>query len=126
VEVPFLQVRRPDVRIVPTVLAWDAWDGCRGLGEALADVTARWSEPVLLLASSDLTHYEPARAAERKDRRALEAVSALDGEELLRRCTRGRISKCGRLTTATVIVAVRTLVGVRVEDVHYSHSGRVT
>ena len=52
VEVPFLQVRRPDVRIVPIVLAWDAWDGCRGLGEALADVTARWSEPVLLLAST--------------------------------------------------------------------------
>jgi len=126
VEVPFLQVRRPDVRIVPIVLAWDAWDGCRGLGEALADVTARWSEPVLLLASSDLTHYEPARAAERKDRLALEAVSALDGEELLRRCTREGISMCGRAPTATVIAAARTLGAVRAEVVHYSHSGMVT
>jgi len=126
VEVPFLQMRRPDVRIVPLVLAWDGWDGCRRLGEALAGVTERWSEPVLLLASSDLTHYEPARVAERKDRLALEAVAALDGEELLRRCRREGISMCGRAPTATVVAAARTLGAARADVVHYSHSGMVT
>src|SRR5207244_1811281 len=86
--------------------------GARG-GEALAGVTERWSEPVLLLASSDLTHYEPARVAERKDRLALEAVAALDGEELLRRCRREGISMCGRAPTATVVAAARTLGAAR-------------
>ena len=126
VEVPFLQMRRPDVRIVPLVLAWDGWDGCRRLGEALAGVTERWSEPVLLLASSDLTHYEPAAVAERKDRRALESVAALDGAELLRRCQSEGISMCGRAPAATVIAAARTLGAARGEVVHYSHSGMVT
>jgi MEMO1 family protein len=126
VEVPFLQLRRADVRIVPVVLAWDAWEGCRRLGEALAALAARWPEPVLLLASSDLTHYESAAVTQGKDARALEAVAALDGEELLRRCKSERISMCGRAPTATVVAAARTLGAAGAEVVHYSHSGMTT
>ncbi len=137
VELPFLQVLRADVRIVPLVLAWDAWEGCERLGQALAALVGRWPERVLLLASSDLNHYEPATVSERKDHRALEAVAALDGAELLARCRREHISMCGRAPTATVIAAIRALGGgrggrgggggaARAEVVHYSHSGMVT
>lgn len=126
VELPFLQLLRGDVRIVPLVLAWDAWDGCRALGEALGALLARWPERVLLLASSDLNHYEPAEVSERKDRRALEAVTALDGAELLGRCRAEHISMCGRAPAATVIAAARTLGAARADIVHYSHSGMVT
>jgi AmmeMemoRadiSam system protein B len=126
VELPFLQVRRADVRIVPLVLAWDEWEGCSQLAEALVRLVARWPEPVLLLASSDLNHYEPAATSERKDRRALDAVSALDGAELLARCRRERISMCGRAPAATAIAAARLLGAAGGEVVHYSHSGLVT
>ena len=126
VQVPFLQVRRHDARIVPLILAWDEWPACRALGEALAGLVARWMEPTLLLASSDLNHYEPAAVNERKDRSALEAVAALDGEELLRRCKSERISMCGRAPTATVLAAARALGATRGEIVHYSNSGLVT
>src|SRR5438094_8860862 len=126
VEVPFLQVRRHDARIVPLILAWDEWPACRALGEALAGLVARWTEPTLLLASSDLNHYELAAVNERKDRRALEAVAALDGEELLRRCKSERISMCGRAPPATVLAAARALGAARAEVVHYSHSGMTT
>jgi hypothetical protein len=126
VELPFLQVRRGDVRIVPLVLAWDAWEGCEALGRALAALVGRWPEGVLLLASSDLNHYEPAAVSERKDRQALEAVTALDGAELLARCRREHISMCGRAPAATVIAATRALGAARGEVVHYSHSGMVT
>ncbi len=126
VELPFLQIRRADVRIVPLVLAWDAWEGCRELGEALAGLARRSSDGVLLLASSDLNHYEPAATSARKDRRALEAVAALDGAELLARCRAERISMCGRAPAATVLAAARLLGVARAEVVHYSHSGLVT
>ena len=126
VEVPFLQLRRPGVRIVPLVLAWDEWEGCRLLGAALAELVREWPEGVLLLASSDLNHYEPAAASERKDRRALEALAALDGAELLARCRRDRISMCGRAPAATVCAAARALGAERAVVVHYSHSGMVT
>jgi hypothetical protein len=126
VEIPFLQLRRPDVTVVPLVLAWDAWDAARTLGEALAGLVGRWSEPVLLLASSDLNHYEPAVVSARKDARALDAVRALDGEELLARCRRERITMCGRAPTATALAAARALGATRADVVDYRHSGWVT
>ena len=126
VELPFLQLKRAAVRIVPLVLAWEAWEPCRALGEALAGLVAGWPDPVLLLASSDLNHYEPAATSERKDRRALEAVAALDGAELLTRCRREHISMCGRAPAATVLAATRALGARSGEVVHYSHSGMVS
>ena len=120
---PFVQVLRPDARIVPLVLAWDTWDEARDLGEALARVVREAGEPVLLLASSDLNHYEPASVSEQKDARALEAVTALDGAELLTRCRRERITMCGRAPVAVVLAAARRLGATRAEVVDYRHSG---
>ena len=126
VELPFLQLLRSDVRIVPLVIAWDAWQHARALGETLARLVQSAAEPVLLLASSDLNHYEPAGVSEQKDARALEAVTALDGEELLARCQRERISMCGRGPAAVVIAAARALGAPRAEVVDYRHSGWVS
>ena len=126
VELPFLQLLRADVRIVPLVLAWDSWDPARILGDILARLVQAVGEPVLLLASSDLNHYEPAKVSEQKDARALDAVTALDGEELLARCTRERISMCGRAPVAVILSAARALGGTRAEVVDYRHSGWVS
>lgn len=126
VELPFLQRLRPDVRIVPLVLAFADWEPCRALGDTLARLVRAWPEPVLLVASSDLDHYEPAFVSERKDARALAAVEALDGAELLARCEREDISMCGRAAAATVLAAATTLGATRAVVVDYRHSGQVT
>lgn len=126
VELPFIQVRRPDAAIVPLVVAWDEWAHARALGEALAHVVRQTAEPVLLLASSDLNHYEAAAVSELKDAQALTAIAALDGAELLRRCQAERISMCGRAAVATVLAAARALGSTTAEVVDYRHSGWVT
>jgi len=126
VELPFLQMTRPDARIVPLVLAWDAWEPARLLGEALARLVRAAAEPVLLLASSYLNHYEPAAGSEKKDARALEAVTALDGAELLQRCRSEGISMCGRGPAAVVLAAARALGARRADVVDYRHSGWVS
>ena len=126
VELPFLQRLRPDARIVPLVLAFADWGPCRALGDTLARLVRAWPEPVLLVASSDLDHYEPAFVSERKDARALSAVEALDGAELLARCEREDISMCGRGAAATVLAAATTLGATRAAVVDYRHSGQVT
>ena len=126
VELPFLQLLRADVRIVPLVIAWDGWDSARLLGEMLAGLVKAAGEPVLLLASSDLNHYEPALVSEQKDAQALDAIRALDGAELLARCKRERISMCGRGPAAVVIAAARALGATRAEVVDYRHSGWVS
>jgi len=126
VELPFLQLLRSDVRIVPLVIAWDAWDPARLLGDLLARLVKAAGEPALLLASSDLNHYEAARVSEEKDARALESVRALDGAELLARCKREHISMCGRAPAAIVLEATRALGATRADVVDYRHSGWVS
>lgn len=126
VELPFLQMLRADVRIVPLVIAWDAWEPARLLGEMLAKLVRAAGEPVLLVASSDLNHYEPADVSERKDEAALQAIRALDGADLLARCKRERISMCGRGPAAIVIAAARALGAKQAEVVDYRHSGWVS
>ena len=126
VELPFLQMLRADVRIVPLVIAWDQWEPASMLGEMLARLVRAAGEPVLLIASSDLNHYEPADVSERKDAAALEAVRTLDGKELLARCKRERISMCGRAPAATVLAAARALGANQAEVVDYRHSGWVS
>ncbi len=126
VELPFLLARRPDVTIVPVVLAWSDWPRTRKLGEALAEVVRGSDEPVLLLASSDMNHYESAAVAAEKDALALAAVGRLDGERLLEVPRRHEITMCGRVPAAAVLHAARLLGVTGAEVVHRSHSGMVT
>ncbi len=126
VELPFLLARQPDLAVVPIVLGWTDWPRCRALAEALATVVREAGEPVLLLASTDLNHYEPASVGEPKDRAALAEVERLDGEALLEVTRRQRVTMCGRAPAAAVIHAARLLGAARGELVHYSHSGMVT
>lgn len=126
VELPFLQRLAPGVAIMPILLAWDDWARCAALGRALADLVAAERSDVLLVASSDMTHHESAARAERRDRPALAALEALDGEELLAVCRRERVSMCGRAAAATVAEAARNLQAGSGEVVDYRHSGWVT
>jgi hypothetical protein len=126
VELPFLQLRAPAVTIVPLVLAFEDWHHCEVVGRALADAVNEEADDVLLVASSDMTHYEPAPAAAKKDRMALEAVRRLDGAGLLDVCRREHVSMCGRAPAACVLEASRLLGATHGELIDYRHSGQVT
>lgn len=126
VELPFLLARRPDVAVVPVVVGWHDWPRTRALGEALAAVVRASDEPVLLVASSDMNHYEPAAVAGEKDRLALAEVERLDGEALLDVTRRHRVSMCGRVPAGATIHAARLLGATTGTVVDYTHSGQVT
>jgi len=126
VQVPFLQVRNPDVRIVPVCIGHLPLADLLQLGEGLAGVIAADAEPTLVVASSDMTHYEPGEVAREKDQRALDQVLRLDPEELYRTVRRDRISMCGVLPTVVLLAAARRL-GLRsAELMRYGNSGDVT
>lgn len=126
VELPFLRALAPEVSLVPIVLAWAEWGRARALGAALADTVEAFHEDVLLVASSDMTHYESASRAAAQDRLALEAVEAIDGERLLEVCRREEVTMCGRGPAAVVLEAARRLGATTAEVVDYRHSGWVT
>ena len=122
VVLPFLQVRRPDVRIVPILLAWSAWEPVQALAHAIyAAVGER--DDVLLVASSDMNHYESETITADKSALALDRVVATDPQGLLDVTAEHAISMCGRAAAACVLEVAR-LRGKHVgEVVGYAHSG---
>jgi len=107
VQLPFLQTLRPDIQIVPVCLGAHDIDLCREVGEALAQIRSEEEEPPLLLASSDMNHYEPRAVGRRKDERALERIGALDPEGLFTTVLSEGITMCGFLPATALLFAAR-------------------
>jgi len=126
VQVPFLQYVRPDVSIVPLCLGFGDFASCRALGEGLARAIREFGKEVLIVASSDMTHYESARAARVKDEQAIREMLALNPEGLLKVCRGERITMCGVIPATVMLVAALELGATKAELVKYATSGDVT
>lgn len=114
VEVPFLLRANPKLRIVPILIGgpWpDSGDRCRlrALAAAIAGTVARCQDPILIVASTDLNHYEDQRTTDRKDRLALEAMERRDPEMLMDRVEHHDISMCGVAPTYVALHAANQL-----------------
>ncbi len=126
VQVPFLQYRNPQVRIVPLVLGRLSLDACERLGEAVAEAIRAYGDDVLIVASSDMSHYEPRATATAKDRLALDRILALDPAGLLQTVAAHRITMCGVVPATVTLIAARRLGATAAELVRYSDSGEVS
>lgn len=126
VQVPFLQYLRPDVSIVPLCLAFGDYAGCELVGTALASAITEFGEEVLIIASSDMTHYESAESARQKDSLALERALALDPQGLVEVCRSKRITMCGVISSAVMLVAARQMGATQAQLLAYTNSGQVT
>ena len=123
VELPFLRARRPDVRLVPIVLAGLAEKDAVALGEGLHRAIARAGGDALVVASSDMSHYLPDDVARRVDRMALEPMLAFDPAGLYRTVRAHEISMCGFIP-ATAALAYARLAGASAPElVAYATSG---
>lgn len=126
VQLPFLQRLTPNFRFVPIVLAADRYPLLEELGHAIAGLIASQHEPVLLIASSDMNHYESDAITRKKDRLAIDRILALDPRALYDVVRREGITMCGYAATVAMLVAARELGATRGELVRYATSGDVT
>jgi len=126
VQLPFLQAIYGEARMVPVVMLDQTMSASRELGAAIAKACTALGRDCVIIASSDLTHYEPAETAERKDRAALDAILKLDEEFLYKVISAMSISMCGYGPTAAMLVAAKALGARTAELVRYSHSGETT
>jgi AmmeMemoRadiSam system protein B len=126
VQIPFLQFVRPDVAIVPICLGFADFPSCAALGNGLADAIREYGKEVLIVASSDMTHYESAASARVKDDEAIREILALDPEGLLRACRTKGITMCGVIPSTVMLVAALRLGAKKARLVKYATSGDVT
>ncbi len=124
VQVPFLQYFRPDIRIVPVCVSYEAeYDDLEALGRGAAAAIRAFGAPVLVVASTDMSHYVSQKTAETRDHRAIRKILDLDPEGLFRTVRAEGITMCGYQPTAAALVAARELGAERAELVKYLTSG---
>jgi AmmeMemoRadiSam system protein B len=92
----------------------------------VAKAVRETNKRVLLVASTDMSHYVSRDEATQKDRKALDAILALDPEGLHRVVRREGISMCGFHPTTAMLVAAKALGASRADLVMYTDSGEVT
>jgi AmmeMemoRadiSam system protein B/AmmeMemoRadiSam system protein A len=126
VQLPFLQYFKPDIKIVPIILAHTTGDIYKEIGRGIATAIKDSDRGVVIIASGDMTHYEPQEAAQRKDNQGIEAILDLDEDELVRRVNELNITMCALAPAATLISAARELGATGAELVMYRTSGDTT
>ncbi|MFA5089445.1 MAG: AmmeMemoRadiSam system protein B [Candidatus Omnitrophota bacterium] len=128
VELPLLQYFRKDFTIVPISVMHQQADILKEIGKDIAAAIKRRKEEnsVLIIASSDLTHYEPQVAAEKKDDAVIGAILKLDADKLMERVLGLNISMCGLAPAVIMLSAALELGASRAELVKYQTSGDVT
>jgi AmmeMemoRadiSam system protein B len=127
VQVPFLQFFREDIAIVPVCVSYEAsYEHLAGLGKALAEAIGGFGSDVLIVASTDMSHYISREAAEKKDNQAIDRVLALDAEGLYRTVVRENISMCGFQPVTAALIAAKDLGALKAELIRYQTSGDVT
>jgi AmmeMemoRadiSam system protein B len=126
VQLPFLQHLLDEFRFVPICVASHRLEELLALGEALASAVRSAEEPVLLVISSDMSHYLPAEEARELDQRALDPLQRLDAEELHATVHGQGISMCGIAPAVAGVAAARSLGAREGKLIAYTNSGDTT
>lgn len=122
VQLPFLQYFFPKIKIVPIVVSGADFKVYDEIGKAIARAIKEVQKS-LIVASSDMTHYEPREKAKTNDNLAIEAILKLDGEELLKRIEKFNITMCGYGPTVAMLSATKQLGAKEARLIKYQTSG---
>jgi AmmeMemoRadiSam system protein B len=126
VQLPFLQLLADHPSIAAICIGTADYASLEALGHAMARVVKLTAEPVLLVASSDMSHYEPAEVATRKDHFAIEKMERVDPQGLYRTIFEKDVSMCGFAPAVALLTACRDLGASSGRLIRYATSGDVS
>lgn len=125
VQLPFIQFLFKDaVKFVPICMMMQDLRTSREVAKVIVEQSE--SRDVVIVASSDFTHYEPHDAAVRKDETAIEAITRLDDGALNELGESSKVTMCGYGPITTLIAAAKLIGGVRAELLTHKTSGDIT
>jgi MEMO1 family protein len=122
VQLPFLQRRGAVFTLLPISIGVSDYETLETLGHAVSQGVQSSAERVLIIASSDLNHYEPDSVTRLKDGKAIDRILNLDPKGLYQTVFRERISMCGFGPAVTMLVAAKDLGAKNAELIKYATS----
>ncbi len=126
VQIPFLQCASPGASFAPITIGTGHWHKLESLGRAIAEVVRNSAKKTLIIASSDMNHYESDAVTRVKDRKAIDQVLALDPKGLFEVVRRENISMCGYGPAVAMLTAAKALGATRGELARYATSAEVS
>lgn len=126
VQLPFLQFLLPQVKIVPIIISSGELRAYNEIANAMAKTIKKSGKSHLIIASSDMTHYQPQKKAQENDNLAIEAILKLDERELLNRIEKLNITMCGYGPTACMLSAAKKLGAKAAHLIKYETSGEAS
>jgi len=126
VQLPFLQIGNPNLTFVPIALGTGQFEILEALGMAIAEVAGQATAPILIIASSDMNHYENDGITRVKDGKAIDQILALNARGLFDVVMKEHISMCGFGPSVAMLTAARQLGAERARLVRYATSGDVS
>lgn len=127
VQVPFLQFFQKNLSIIPILISHEArFDDLVELGQSIASAVQKYERKVLLVASTDMSHYVSQKLAEELDYKAISFIKKLDARGLFEVVVSFGISMCGFQPTTALLVAVRKLGATEGKLIKYQTSGERT
>ncbi|HEX8891742.1 MAG TPA: AmmeMemoRadiSam system protein B, partial [Terriglobales bacterium] len=126
VQLPFLQLLKPGIQFVPIAIGTSNFEALTALGDAIAVSLSTLPEPALVIASSDMNHYESDSVTRVKDHRAIDQILAVDPRGLYDTVREGNISMCGYGPATIMLTAARHMGATKAELIRYATSGDVS
>ncbi|HXX58865.1 MAG TPA: AmmeMemoRadiSam system protein B [Thermodesulfovibrionales bacterium] len=126
VQLPFITYFSKETKIVPLTIMSATPEDCKLLGEGIAKSIREVPYPVVIVASSDMSHYLSDDTARRKDKMAIDRMVSLDPEGLYRTVKREEISMCGYLPATVMLHAVKSLGASVAKLIRYATSAEVS
>lgn len=126
VQLPFLQVLESNFQFVPITIGTSNFEVLSALGVAIANLLATQRDRVLIIASSDMNHYESDAVTRVKDRRAIDHLLALDPRGLYDVVLSSNISMCGYGPAVIMLTAAKKLGAHQAQLIRYATSGDIS
>jgi MEMO1 family protein len=126
VQLPFLLRLAGDFTFAPVLIGTDRFEVLEMLGHAVASVLRAHENAVMIVASSDMNHRESDAITRVKDRKAIDAILALDPRRLYDTVRRENISMCGYGPAVAMLTAVRDLGATKANLIRYATSAEVS
>ncbi len=125
VQIPFLQyIFGPEVNFIPICISDQSYSVCESVGKTIARLAEQ--DDILVIASSDFTHFETAESAKKKDNQAMEYLEYLDPKGFLNFVQSHRISICGAGPIAAAMVYANERGATKFNLLKYTSSGDIT
>ena len=126
VQLPFLQYLNPDFQFVPVTMWMQDMETAAEIGNSIQKTASELERDIVVIASTDFTHYKPQKEAYIQDMQVIDSIKAMDEKLMMERVSQLNVTMCGYGPVAATMIEVKKMGATYCELLKYATSGDTT